>query len=87
MPRRTRAAAIPHSDLMTRRTRDRILLPVAAALLLLIISLSTALAGMVYAPLVTGGLALVPLVMAVYELRRLIADSRSLIAKTLIKEG
>jgi len=79
MPRRTRTAAIPHSDLMTRRTRDRILLPVAAALLLLIISLSTALAGMVYTPLVTGGLVLVPLVMAVYELRRLIADSRTII--------
>lgn len=79
MPKRTRAAAIPHSDLMTRRTRDRILLPVAVALLLVIISLSTAVAGMVYTPVVTGGLALVPLVMAVYELRRLISDSRAII--------
>jgi CheY-like chemotaxis protein len=79
MPKRTRAASIPYSDLMTRRTRDRILVPVAVALLLVIISLSTALAGMVYTPLVAGGLALVPLVMAVYELRRLIADSRAII--------
>jgi len=81
MPRRTRAAAIPHSDLLTRRTRDRILLPVALALLLVIISLSTAVAGMVYTPLVTGILSLIPLVTAVIELRKLISDSRAIISE------
>ncbi|MRR20033.1 response regulator [bacterium] len=79
MPKRSKPAAIPHSDLLTRRTRDRILIPVAVALLLLIISLSTALAGLVYAPLVAGVMALFLLVMAVYELRRLISDSRAII--------
>jgi len=64
---------------MTRRTRDRILLPVASALLLVIIALSTAIAGLVWVPLVAGILALVPLGMAVHEIRQLIADSRSII--------
>lgn len=66
---------------MTRRTRDRILLPVALALLLVVVSLSTAVAGMVYTPLVTGFLVLIPLVMAVYELRRLISDSRAILSE------
>jgi len=79
MPKRTNPAAIPHSDLMTRRTRDRILLPVAVAMLLVIIALSTALGGMVSVPPGAGALALIPLGMAVYELRRLIADNRDII--------
>lgn len=81
MPGKTRAASFPHSDLMTRRTRNRILLPVALALLLVIFSLSTAVSGMVYTPLVTGILALIPLVIAVFELRRLIAESRTIISE------
>jgi len=68
---------------LTRRTRDRILMPVAVALLLVIIALSAALAGLLYTPLVAGGLALVLLVMAVYELRRLITDSRIIIGSWL----
>lgn len=79
MPKRSKPATIPHSDLLTGRTRDRILIPVAVALLLLIIALSTALAGLVYAPLVAGVMALLLLGMAVYELRRLISDSRAII--------
>ncbi len=79
MPKRSKPASIPHSDLLTRRTRDRILMPVAVALLLVIIALSAALAGLLYTPLVAGGLALIPLVMAVIELRRLIPDSRAII--------
>ncbi|MFZ2287476.1 MAG: response regulator [Bacteroidales bacterium] len=81
MPRRTRAASIPQSDLLTRRTRDRILVPVALALLMVIISLSTAVAGMVYTPLATGILVLIPLVIAVIELRKLISDSRAIISE------
>jgi CheY-like chemotaxis protein len=79
MPRRFKTAAIPHSDLMTRRTRDRILLPVAIALLLVIIALVTALVNMVYLPFAAGALAVVPLLIAISELRKLIADSRSII--------
>jgi len=79
MPKRSKPASIPHSDLLTRRTRDRILMPVAVALFLVIVALSAALAGLLYPPLVAGGLALVPLVIAVYELRRLITDSRAII--------
>ena len=81
MTKRTKPAAIPHSDLMTRRTRNRILLPVSVALLLVIIALSTALGGMIYVPLVAGALALIPLAMAIYELRRLIADSKEIIGE------
>ncbi len=79
MPNRTRTSPIPHSDLMTRRTRNRILLPVSAAILLVIIALVTALSGLVYTPLVAGTLALLPLGLATAELRRLIADSRDIL--------
>jgi len=81
MPKTSNPAAIPHSDLLTRRTRNRILMPVALALLMAIIALSAALAGLMYTPLVAGFLALIPLVMALYELRRLITDSRAIISE------
>ena len=79
MPNRSRPSAIPHSDLMTRWTRDRILLPVAVALLLVVIALVTALAGLVYMPIAAGVLALVPLILAIAELRKLIADNREIL--------
>lgn len=79
MPNRTRPSPIPHSDLMTRRTRDRILMPVALSLLLVVIALVTALAGLVYVPVAAGVIALVPLVLAIAEIRRLIADSREIL--------
>lgn len=79
MPNRTRPSPIPHSDLMTRRTRDRILLPVALALLLVIVALVTALAGLVYLPFAAGAASLIPLVLALAELKRLIADSREIL--------
>jgi len=79
MPKGSKPVSVPHSDLMTRRTRDRILLPVATALLLVIIALSTAIAGLVWVPMVAGILAVVPLALAVHEIRRLITDSRSII--------
>lgn len=79
MPNRSRPSAIPHSDLMTRWTRNRILLPVAVALLLVVIALVTALAGLVYIPVAAGILALIPLVLAIAELRRLIADNREIL--------
>jgi len=64
---------------MTRRTRDRILLPVALSLLLVVVALVTAITGMVYVPVAAGIIALVPLVLAIAELRRLIADSRDIL--------
>jgi len=79
MPKGSKPVSVPHSELMTRRTRDRILLPVATALLLVIIALSTAIAGLIWLPLAAGILAVVPLALSVIELRRLIADSRSII--------
>jgi len=79
MPKRTRPSAIPHSDLMTRWTRDRILLPVAIALFLVVIALATALAGLTYVPTAAGILALVPLVLAIIELRKLIANNREIL--------
>ncbi|MDX9728741.1 MAG: response regulator [Bacteroidales bacterium] len=79
MPNRTKPSSIPHSDLMTRRTRDRILMPVAVALLLVVIALVTALSGLVYVPYVAGAIALIPLAVAIAELRRLISDSRNIL--------
>jgi CheY-like chemotaxis protein len=78
MSKRPKPVAIPQSDLMTRRTRNFILLPVSAALLLVIAAITTSLAGLVWLPLVTGALSLVPLAMAIYEVRRLIADNRAI---------
>ncbi len=79
MPNRSRSSAIPHSDLMTRWTRNRILLPVAVALLLLVTGLVTALAGLVYVPVAAGAIAIIPLVLAIAELRKLIADNREIL--------
>ncbi len=81
MPKVSKPVSVTHSELMTRRTRDRILLPVAVALLLVIIALSTAIAGMVWVPMAAGVVAVVPLVVSVLEIRRLIADSRSIISE------
>ena len=78
MPNRSRSSTIPHSDLMNRWTRDRILLPVAVALLLVVIALVTALAGLVYVPIAAGVLALAPLVLAIAKLRKLIADNMAI---------
>lgn len=78
MTGKAKPVAVPQSDLMTRRTRNRILLPVAAALLLVIVAITTALAGFVYVPVVTGILVVIPLGIAIYEIRRLIDDNRSI---------
>ncbi len=78
MPNKSRPSAIPHSDLVTRWTRDRILLPVSVALLLVVIALVTAVVGLVYVPVAAGVIALVPLVLAIIELRKLIADNREI---------
>jgi CheY-like chemotaxis protein len=78
MSRRQKPVSVPQSDLMTRRTRDHILLPVAVALLLVIIALCTALTGLVYVPIIAGILSLVPLGLSIYEIRKLIADNRAI---------
>jgi CheY-like chemotaxis protein len=54
-------------------------MPVALSLLLVVIALVTSLAGMVYLPMAAGVIALVPLVLAITELRRLIADNREIL--------
>ena len=79
MPNRTKPSSIPHSDLMTRRTRDRILMPVALALLLVVIALVSALSGLIYVPYVAGVIAVIPLAVSIAELRRLISDSRDIL--------
>jgi signal transduction histidine kinase len=79
MPNRTRPSAIPHSDLMTRRTRDRILCLLHVALLLVVIALVTALSGPGVHALCGRCLALVPLILAIAELRKLISDSREIL--------
>jgi CheY-like chemotaxis protein len=78
MLKRSKPVAIPQSELMTRRTRTRILIPLSFALLLVIIAVATALAGLVRMPLAAGLLSIVPLVVAIYELRRLITETRSI---------
>jgi len=78
MPKRIKPVAIPHTDLMTRRTRDGILLPVAVALLLVIVAITTALSGLTYIPLAAGVLSILPLVIAIIAIRKLIADSRAI---------
>lgn len=51
----------------------------ALALLLVIVALVTALAGLVYLPFAAGAASLIPLVLALAELKRLIADSREIL--------
>jgi CheY-like chemotaxis protein/signal transduction histidine kinase len=81
MPKKSSPSAITHSDLLTRRTRDRILMPVALALLLVVIALVTALAGFAYVPVAAGIIAMIPLVIAILELRKLITDSRAIMSE------
>ena len=78
MSKRSKPVAIPQSDLMTRRTRDHILLPVAGALLLIIIAISTAVASMEYIPLAAGALSVVPLIIAIIGIRNLISENRAI---------
>ena len=78
MSKRSKPVAIPQSDLMTRRTRDHILLPVAVALLLVIIAITTAVASLVYIPLAAGVLSVVPLIFAIIGIRNLITENRTI---------
>ena len=78
MSMRSKPVAIPQSDLMTRRTRDHILLPVAVALLLVIIAITTAVASLVYIPLAAGVLSVMPLIFAIIGIRNLIAENRTI---------
>jgi CheY-like chemotaxis protein len=79
MSKGSKPAPVPNSELMTRRIRDRILLPVALTLLLVIAAIFAAMAGMLYVPLSAGIMALLLLVKIIYEIRRLIADIRGII--------
>ena len=81
MPKVATPVSVTHSELMTRRTRNRILLPVAVALLLVILALSAAIAGLVWVSMAAGIAAVVPLALSVHEIRRLITDSRSIISE------
>ncbi|MCU0379051.1 MAG: response regulator [Bacteroidales bacterium] len=66
---------------MTRRTRERILMPLIVALLLAVTALVTSLTALVIVPLAAGILALLPLIFAIYEIRRLITDTRSIMGE------
>ena len=79
MSKRLKTATVPNSELMTRRIRDRILLQVALSVLLIIAAVFTALTGMLYVPLSAAIITLLLLVKVIYELRRLIADTREII--------
>ena len=84
MPERKRPSSVPRSDLMTRRTRNRILMPVALALLLVVIAFVTAAAGMVYVPFIGGVIALAVLALSIAELRMLISDSREILGELAV---
>ncbi len=87
MSNSSKSSVHPHSDLMTRRTRRRILVPALFSLLMVIVALVTALTGMVYLPIAAGIIALVPLIIVITGLYRLIADnSRILIELASIAE-
>ena len=78
MSQRPKPVAIPQSDLMTRRTRNHILLPVSVALFLVVVAITTALAGLVWLPMAAAVITLVLLAMILYEVRRLISDNRAI---------
>lgn len=81
MAKRSKPVAIPQSELMTRRTRERILMPLSGALLMAVTALATVVAGLVYIPLAAGALALLLLIIAIYEVRRLITETRSIMGE------
>ncbi|MCI0523292.1 MAG: response regulator [Bacteroidales bacterium] len=81
MSKRSKPVAIPQSELMTRRIRERILMPLSASLLLAVAALATAISGLVFIPLAAGILALLPLIFAINEIRRLITDTRSIMGE------
>lgn len=72
-------ATISHSDLMTRRIRNRILAPVAASAILLVTSVALNLAEVPTVPIVIGCLALVPLILAILTARKLIIENRTIL--------
>ena len=78
MSKRSKPVAIPQSDLMTRRTRDHILIPVAVALLLVIIAVTTAVASLVYIPLAAGDTGSCAADLCDYGIRRLITENRTI---------
>lgn len=79
MSKRNKTAAIPQSELMTSRIRKRILLPVGLSSLSAIISVASAIAGMFLMPLIAGMFTVIMLFIAIIEIRRLIADVRTML--------
>jgi len=79
MSKRNKTAAIPQSELMTSRIRTRILLPVGLSSLSAIVSVASAIAGMFLMPLIAGIFTVIMLFIAIIELRRLIADLRTML--------
>lgn len=78
MSKRVKTGAIPQSELMTKRIRTRILLPVAGSSLLLIIAITTGIAGLTLFPVIIGIIAIIPLFLSIIELRKLISDDRNI---------
>ncbi|MCJ7820568.1 MAG: hypothetical protein MUP53_05140, partial [Bacteroidales bacterium] len=79
MSKKNKTAAIPQSELMTCRIRKRILLPVGLSSLSAIVSVASAIAGMFLLPLIAGMFTVIMLFIAIIELRRLIADVRTML--------
>lgn len=79
MSRKTKPAAISQSDLMTRRIRTKILLPIAVSVLLIVLSIILALTGVEIVPAITGSLSLLPLIYAIAETSRLVNDNRTIL--------
>lgn len=78
MARKSKTGATPQSELMTKRIRKRILLPVALSSLFAIISVAAAIAGMILLPVIAGIITIILLFVSIIKLRRLISDTRSI---------
>jgi len=78
MARKYKVGATPQSELMTRRIRKRILLPVGLASLSAIISVAAAVAGMIILPVIAGVITIIALFVSIMELRSLIAETRAI---------
>ncbi|HUW91651.1 MAG TPA: response regulator [Bacteroidales bacterium] len=78
MARKDKPDTTPQSELMTRRIRKKILLPVGLSSLFTIISVAAAIAGMILLPVITGIITIITLFVSIIELRKLIADTRAI---------
>ncbi len=76
MPKKVTLSSVSSSDLMIRKTRNSIFIPLLLTLLLAVTALASTFAGLTLTALITGMAALIPLVISILKLRKLMADSR-----------